>query len=118
MPAETVSKNSTHVAARSVELAVVLNVVVDDVDGTAAVVLNDLIRGVVGTTANDPGLLSGLVVLDGDGILADVLEPDVLNGAVAIAVDALGLVLADDGVLQSTTGTDEEHGVLVTWILL
>lgn len=33
-----------------------------DIDGTAAVVLNDLVRGVVGPTADYPGLLPGLVV--------------------------------------------------------
>lgn len=76
--------------------------------------LDDLVRGVVGTTADDPGLLAGLVVLDGDGILADVLEPNVLDGAVAVAVDTLGLVLANDGVLQGSAGTDHEDGVLVT----
>lgn len=49
------------VAARAVELAVVLGVEVDDVDGAAAVVLDDLVRGVVGAAADDPGLLAGLV---------------------------------------------------------
>lgn len=103
----------TYVAARAVQLAVVLNVVVDDVDSTASVVLDYLIRSVVGTTADDPGLSSGLVVLDRDGILADVLEPDELEGAVAVAVDTLSLVLANNGVLQSTAGLDVKDRVLV-----
>lgn len=51
------------VAARAVQLAVVLDVEVDDVHSTAAIVLDDLVRGVEGATADDPGLLTGLVVL-------------------------------------------------------
>lgn len=66
------------VAARPVQLAVVLGVEVDlrgvslsllhglgfayNVDGSATVVLDDLVRGVVGTTADNPALCSGLVV--------------------------------------------------------
>jgi hypothetical protein len=38
-----VVKGSTHVAARPVQLAVVVGVEVDDVDGTAAVVLDNFV---------------------------------------------------------------------------
>lgn len=51
-----------YVAARSVDLAVVLGVEVDDVDGTAAIVLDDLVLSVVSATTDDPGLLASLVV--------------------------------------------------------
>ena len=77
-----------------------LGVEVDDVDGAAAVVLDDLVLGVVCATADDPSLRAGLcnidmstkdvkslnkvltVVLDRDGVLADVLKPNELKGAV------------------------------------
>lgn len=66
------------VAARAVDLAVVLGVEVDDVHGAAAVVLDDLVRGVVGAAANDVG---GAVALEADGVFADVFEPDVFEVA-------------------------------------
>lgn len=53
------------VSTGSVELAVVLSVEVDDVDCSAAVVLDDLIGSVVRATANDPRLGASLVILDG-----------------------------------------------------
>lgn len=37
--------------------------VLDDVDGAAAVVLDDLVAGVVSTAADNPGMVAGLVVL-------------------------------------------------------
>ena len=77
----------TDISAGPVELAVVLNVEVDDIDGTAAVVLDDLVRAVVSTTTDDPSLRTGLVILDREGILADILPPDEFKGAVAVAVD-------------------------------
>ena len=43
--------------------------------------LDDLVGCLVGTATNDPGVLAGLVTLDGDGILADILEPDKVQGA-------------------------------------
>ena len=61
------------VAARAVDLAVVLGVEVDDVHGAAAVVLDDLVRGVVGAAADDVG---GAVALEADGVFANVFEPD------------------------------------------
>lgn len=61
------------VAARAVDLAVVFSVEVDDVHGAAAVVLDDLVRGVVGAAADDVG---GAVALEADGVFADVFEPD------------------------------------------
>lgn len=72
----------------------------------------DFVVGVVGATADDPGLGAGFVVLDRDGIFADVLKPDVLEGAVAGAVHTLGLALADDGVLQGGALVEVEDGAL------
>jgi hypothetical protein len=70
----------TYGAARAVDLAVVLGIEVDDladgqrgflslfsggthVDAAAAVVLDDLVRGLEGTTADDVGDIAGPVVL-------------------------------------------------------
>jgi len=87
-----------YVSARPVELAVVLDVEVDDVDGSAAVVLDDLVRSMVGTTTDDPSVLTSLVVLDGECVLANVLPPDEFKSAVSIAVDTLSLVLTNNDV--------------------
>jgi len=61
------------VAAGAVDFAVVFGVEVDDVHSAAAVVLDDLVRGVVGAAADDVG---GAVALEADGVFADVFEPD------------------------------------------
>ena len=53
-------------------------------------------------------------MLEGDGVLADVLEPDVLEGAGALAVDALGLAGADDDVAEGGAVLEDEHGVSLT----
>jgi hypothetical protein len=66
------------VTARAVHLAVVLGIEIDDVDGAAAIVLNHFVGGVVGATTDDVG---GAVALEGDGVLADVFKPDVLEVA-------------------------------------
>jgi hypothetical protein len=52
-------------------------------------------------------------LLEGQGILADVFPPDILNGARALAVNSLDLVLSDDDVLQGSTVLEDEDGVLV-----
>lgn len=85
--------------------------VVYDVDGTASVVLHNFIASVISSTTNDPRLRSSFVVLDGNGVFADVLKPYVFECAVAIAVDAFGLVLADDGVFEGRAGFEEEDCV-------
>lgn len=79
--------STTYVSARPVELAVVFNIKVDDVHSTTAVVLDDLVRAVVRTSTNDPSLRTSLVVLDIERVLADILPPDELRGAVTVAVD-------------------------------
>ena len=48
---------------------------------------------------------------DGDGVLADVAVPDVVEGACAEAVDTFSLVRADDDVGECTAFFDDEHGV-------
>lgn len=66
--------------------------------------LDDLVAGFVCATADNPTVLASLVVLDSYSIFAHVFEPDKLEGARTIAVDALSLVLADDDVLQDCSG--------------
>jgi hypothetical protein len=43
----------------------------DDVHGTAAVVLDDLVSSLVGTSTDDPSLITRSIVLDSDSIFAD-----------------------------------------------
>jgi hypothetical protein len=69
---------------------------------------------VVGSSTDNPRLLASRIVLDGDGILTNVLEPDILERTVAIAVDTFGLVLADDGVFESGSGAEDEDSVGLT----
>lgn len=56
-------------------------------------------------------LLSG-ATYHGDGVLADILEPDKFEGAGPVAVHTLSLVLADDDVLERGAGLEVEDGVL------
>lgn len=101
-----------------VQLAVIVGIEVNDVDSTASVVLNDLVRSVICTATNDSGLSSSLVVLDGNGILTYVLEPYVLQSAVAVTVNTFGLVLANDSVLEGGSSAKDEDGVGFTWCSL
>jgi hypothetical protein len=51
---------------------------------------------------------------NGDGVLADILEPDELEvAATALAVDALADGLADDNVAQGATALHDEGRVLL-----
>jgi hypothetical protein len=53
---------------------------------------------------------------NGDGVLTDVLEPNILDGAAtAEAVDAFALVLADYHVAQGCAGAENEDGVSLAW---
>jgi hypothetical protein len=70
----TLSRLMIYVSTGPAKLAVVLNIKVDDIDGTAAVVLDNLVRAVVGTTTDDPSLRTSLVVLDRESILVDILR--------------------------------------------
>ena len=99
------------VTAGSVNLAVVFGIEVDNVDMSASVVLDDLVCGVESTTADDVG---STITLDGDGILADVLEPDKLQRARAQAVNTLTLVGTDDDVAESGTLLEDKDSVGLT----
>ena len=69
------------------------------------------IAGVVGAAADDVG---GAVALDGDGVLADGLEPGELDGAGADAVDALPLVSTNDHVADRGALLENEDGIVLT----
>jgi hypothetical protein len=96
------------VTARAVDLTIVLGVVADDVDLATSIVLDNLVVGVVGTAANDVG---STVAFEGDGILANVFEPHVLNGAGSKAVNTLALIGANDGVHQRSALLEHKDSI-------
>jgi hypothetical protein len=116
------------VPATAVNFAKIVGVEVFDGDSSATVVLDDLVRGVEGSSSTDirgaGGLLYGqgicLVlakhdVWTGHGTtFTYVLPPDILDSAGAHAVHAFNLVLADDYVLESATTLDQEDCIRVT----
>ncbi|DBA05181.1 TPA: hypothetical protein N0F65_005031, partial [Lagenidium giganteum] len=100
-------------AARSVELAKVLRVEAVDDDLARSVVLDDFVFGMPCAAAANVRDAGGSAAFDGEGVFAHVVPPDVVDGAVVlVAVDALALVLADDGVLERGAGLEKEDGVL------
>lgn len=114
-----VARQAATSAARTVELAEVLRVEAINGDQTFAVVLDDLVRSVTRTTADDLGDTLGVAALDTQRVFAHILPPHVLNHAVVlVAVHAFHLVLADDHIAQRGTGLQEEHGVLLLALLL
>jgi len=92
------------VAAAAVKLAKVVNSEAGNRHGTAAVVLENLVLGAEGTTARDGGGLAGLLLLDGEGVLAHGGPPDVGQLAATHAVDTLDLVGTDDDVGDGGAG--------------
>jgi hypothetical protein len=83
---------------------------VDDVDVAAAVVLDELVGAMVSAAANDVG---NAAALDGDGVLAHILEPDVFEVASAEAVDAFLLVGTDDNIAERSALLENEDGIRV-----
>ena len=82
LDADVAQAHLAAVAAAAVELAKVDGGEAVDGDGAQAVVLDDLVVGVLGAAALDAGVA---VAFDGEGVLADVYPPDVLDGARALA---------------------------------
>ncbi|KAK1932231.1 hypothetical protein P3T76_012225 [Phytophthora citrophthora] len=81
-----------------------------DLDGAVAVVLDDLIVGRASAATRDRRHTGGSAALDAQRVLAHIVPPDVVNGAVVlVAVNALHLVLSDDGVLECGAGLQLEH---------
>lgn len=98
------------VTARSVELTEVDNGEAIDGDRSETVVLDDLVLSTGSTTALDESVT---VTLEGESILADLLPPDVLNGARTLAVNTLDLISANDDVLEGSAVLEDEDGVSV-----
>lgn len=109
------SAHGLAVAARAVELAEVDSGEAINGDRSEAVVLNDLVLGASGTSTLDEGVA---VTLEGKGVLADLLPPDVLDGARTLAVNTLDLVSTDDDVLEGSTVLENEDGVSVATLSL
>lgn len=72
--------------------------------------LDDLVVGIAGTTASNSAIA---ITLEGESVLADRIPPDVLDGAAAHTVNTLGLVRANDGVLEGCTVLEDEDSVRV-----
>lgn len=106
----------TTIAAAAIQLAVILDIVVDDVDSAAAIVLNHFVSGVVSASTYDPGFLPSDVILDSDGIFADVFEPDELEGARPIAMDTFSLVGSNDDILESRTRAEKKNSIGITCV--
>lgn len=78
--------------------------------------IHDLVDGIEGAAADD--VAGALLLAEGEGILAHVFNPDVLEHAVSLTVDALDLVGADDAVAERAAGRDDEDGVLGACVAL
>lgn len=102
------------VAAAAVQLAEGFDGESADGESTGAVVLENLVLGPEGATRGDGGGLSGILGLDGEGVLADGGPPDVVESAATVAVDALNLVGSDNDVGELGALLEDEDGVRVT----
>jgi hypothetical protein len=89
------------ISAGPVELAECLHAVRVDLHGSASIVLHDLVACCLSSSTNDVGLSRSL--LDGNGIFADILEPNVVEVARSEAVHPLGLVSTDYDVSKRST---------------
>jgi len=78
-------------------------------------VLNDLVFSARGTTAGDDGVS---IALESEGVLADGGPPNVGEGACTHTVNSFDLVLADDGVLQSSAVLKDKDCVAVSAFLV
>lgn len=99
------------VTARSVKLAKVNNSEAINGNRAETVVLDDLVLSASGTTALDKSVT---VTLEGESVLADLLPPDILDGARALAVDTLDLIGTNDSVLESGAVLEDEDSITVT----
>lgn len=102
------------VATAAVQLAEGLDGESANGEGTGAVVLENLVLGSEGATRGDGGGLAGVLVLDGESVLANSRPPDVVESAATVAVDTLDLVGSDDDVGELGALLEDEDGVRVT----
>lgn len=72
--------------------------------------LDNLILSTTGTTTDN---LAIAITLESQSILANSIPPNVLNSAGTETVHTLVLVLANDGVLEGSAVSKDEHGICV-----
>ena len=99
------------VTAGTVQLAKVHDGEAVDSDSALSVVLNDLVGSRLSSSTLDEGVS---ISLEGKSILADIDPPDVFDGATALAVNTLDLVLTNDGILEGTSILDDEDCIGVS----
>jgi len=102
----------TTVSTRSVNLAIILGIEVDNVHMTTTIVLDDFVIGLECATADNVGCAAAF---DRDGVFAYIFEPDEFECAGAFTVDAFALVRADDDVAELCAFFKDEDCVLLTW---
>ena len=103
------------VAASAVHFPDVDDLVVADRDPSTAIVLHNLVVCVLRTTNNDKHIA---LAQSSNGIFADIAEPDVADCALALAVNTLEGVGADDNILERRTFFKKENGVLGAGVTL
>lgn len=77
--------------------------------------LDDLVLGFLSTTSNNQGITS---TKDGDGVLANVTEPDVGQGARTHAVNTLERIGTDDDVGDGSAVLEDEDGIAAASVLV
>ena len=101
------------VTTAAVQLAGIDDGEVLDGNGAATVMLDDLVLGLCGTAALDQDIAG---TESGDGVFADITEPDVGQGTSTLAVDALQGVLADDDVGELSAILEDEDGAVAAGV--
>lgn len=94
------------------DLSKVIGEEVLDSDCATAIELHNLVRGTTGTSSDDVGSTRSL--LEGHGVFADLLMPDIDDGACSTAVNTLSLVTSNNGILERRTVCKNEDGISLT----
>lgn len=94
----------------------ILSSMATHIDGSATIVLHDLVGSIVCAATDDPSLLTSLIIFDRYGILTDILKPDEFEGAWAVAVNTFCLIGSNNDVLESCARPQKEHGVGITFM--
>jgi hypothetical protein len=106
------------VSTPTVQLPEIIRIEPADVHRPSAIVLDDLVVRMERSSTDDVRHIVLPRLEQGERVLAHILPPHIADRAGALAVNTLGLVLADDDVADLTPGLDEEDGVLLAGLLL
>jgi hypothetical protein len=106
------------VSTRTVQFSEIIRIETADVHRTCAVVLDDLVVRVERPSTDDVRHVVLPRLEQGERVLAHILPPHIADGARALAMDALGLVLANDDIADLAPSLDQEDGVLLACLLL